>query len=263
MRKWFQALRTKTDKPAGKGTDRLFLFVHLPKCAGTSLLKMFARASEGRCVTLAETPSKSAAWEIVKSAASGGEETRVIMGRDVIYGMHRLFSKKPYYITFLRDPVQRYVSQYNFYVDLANQPGHPAHHVGVERVVEAGKLVSLPDFARRGSDQNMLTRALADANDPERQRDPWWHVDPGTALARASDLLARMDFVGLVETFEADCSRLFREFEIQPAFERVNTSRHQVELNDELLATIRENNRLDLDLYSRALQLIQARSVSE
>ena len=42
------------------------------------------------------------------------EKIKVIIGHHMPYGIHKYFNKKPRYITFLRNPIDRRISEYNY-----------------------------------------------------------------------------------------------------------------------------------------------------
>ena len=230
----------------------LYLYVHLPKCAGTSMLSMLSHVGHGSSITIAETESKSAAMEFVQASLSRSkrpENIRLVMGRNVLYRMHEIFDRPPFYFTILRDPIKRYVSQYNFYVDAAQNKNHIAHCAGRDRVVDGTRIISLKEFAQRGMDKNMMTRALADALNEPGGTDHWWWVDESTQLERAKEMVFKMSFIGFVERLHEDCAIIFRHLNIAPPIKRINTSSHKVEIDQSVVELIRQNNIDDMMLY--------------
>ena len=177
------------------------------------------------------------------------DKIQLVMGRDVLYRMHEVFNRPPFYFTILRDPIERYISQYNFYVDAAKNKSHIAHRAGRERVVDGTQIISLQEFALRGMDKNMMTRALADTLNEPGGPDQWWWVDESTQLERAKEMLMKMKFIGFVEQFTEDCGVIFKHLNITPPMKRINTSSHEVEIGQSVIELIRQNNLDDLLLY--------------
>lgn len=89
-----------------KNKKPIWIFLHVPKAGGGTfnqhLLKNlpegeFARANE------------------VEERKKNLDKIRVVAGHDAYYGIHKYFpDKTPRYLTFLRDPAERFVSAYNF-----------------------------------------------------------------------------------------------------------------------------------------------------
>lgn len=256
MLNWLKKTTSVSQRQGNENRDALFLFVHLPKCAGTSMLSMLSHVGSDRCITIAETASKTQAMNIVRNSSLNRSKVKVIMGRNVLYGMHDGFQSEPFYFTMLRNPVERYISQYNFYVDAAKNQNHRAHYAGSHRVLIDGKIMSLHEFALRGCDKNMMTRALADALYDPDSSDQWWWVDEETQLSQAKRMLSHMGFVGFVETFEADCQTMFEQINISPPLIQVNCSDHAAECDADVLALIQQNNLDDIALYNHAFSLV-------
>ncbi len=97
----------------------LYIFLHIMKCAGTTLSEHIRKNSEENEVLLIyefEKPYISKREEIEKYIKSlKKDKIKVIFGHRVHYGLHKLFpNREVRYITFLRNPVDRAISHYNF-----------------------------------------------------------------------------------------------------------------------------------------------------
>lgn len=124
-----QVMRMKQEK------NPLYLVLHIPKCAGTTM-KRHIRESFPRdqvifaCIYSMFFNIKTSKYEyygqknrqgIIKYIRSLAQEQidniRIIQGHDVWYGMHTLFGDRTCrYVTLVREPVHRAVSSYNFMV---------------------------------------------------------------------------------------------------------------------------------------------------
>jgi len=105
-----------------KSDNELFIFIHIPKCGGTTLrenILLNYYANEVLCIYKAYNPEFSKPIGIENFISSLSEERKneikIIIGHNVYYGIHKLFPNKiPKYITFVRNPARRIVSLYNW-----------------------------------------------------------------------------------------------------------------------------------------------------
>ncbi len=151
----------------------------------------------------------------------GGHTTRV-------YGGYEEAVAQPIkYFTFLRDPVERYVSHFHYQVDTVRVPW------------------SLDAFLHEPRFANFMTNRIAGGPD----------------LARAKELLqTRFDFVGLTERFDESLLLMrnaLGRHDLEIHYEQQNVGRHGGSsgkspgiLDDpDALEQIRSRNRLDLELH--------------
>lgn len=159
------------------------------------------------------------------------------------------------WMTMLRDPVDRVLSQYYFWRNMVPPSPHLPH-------VHAAKTLPLREFARscdflvRQGNQDLQTWFLAD---DFRRR--YRKVNENDALEIAKqNLNERFAFVGLFEDYPGSVQRLCRLLEISaPAsipLENKTAGRIAVEHVDPcVIAEIRELNALDQELYEYGKQL--------
>ncbi len=179
------------------------------------------------------------------------EKTRCIFGHMAFFGIHELhpFSQREVrYIVFLREPLARIVSLYNF---LRFNSKNVWHHEIVENDwaltewfansrglwLHDGQIRQLLLWQRK----DVLTRRQLHAED----------------LAAAQQALAQMWFIGCQEQFHADAGQLYRllGFKKIVANEAVNVTQGHIRPDAETAGVIARDNALDAELYRYALSL--------
>lgn len=220
-----------------------YLFMHVPKTAGTSLWTAFVRAF-GR-----DNVSNPLGAEFMTAEEAVSLQTlRVVAGHISHTDAVRFFPDTPV-LTVLRDPVDRCVSSYYFFRhDQPDIEGGPrlAKRLSIE------EFFNLPVELLSRDVSNRMTRQLGG-----HARDP--HTDLETAFERAKELLSRCAWVGFQHTLDRDYVRLadaVPELSTQPLlpWERVTSARPKA---GEIPAQVRERiigiNRYDTALYAWAL----------
>jgi len=112
----------------------LYIFIHTHKCAGTTfahfLSKAFATSAQlpiyyhhATRPFSSEHPEKVEA-QIKNISSSFRKKIQVIYGHGAYYGIHQFFKGRPRYITLLRDPIARTLSQYRFELKSNQKWGH-------------------------------------------------------------------------------------------------------------------------------------------
>ena len=135
--------------------NKTIIFVHLPKTGGSTFKNVLIRqydADEIFFIKGAEVPQSIRAFEDLPKA--NRIKFKFIMGH-ISVGFHNYLPQPCEYITLLRDPVERAISDY-YYV-LSN----PLHHC-YSAVVS--KNMSLEDYVRSGISKetdNLQTRLLS------------------------------------------------------------------------------------------------------
>ncbi len=240
-----------------KNLDELYLFVHLPKCAGTSLLKMLSKIGTQRFVVVAETQTKKDALQLLNSNIEKQNidigQLDVIAGRNIYYGMHLPFPRPPFYFTFLRDPIERFISHYSYLAKCATDQRNPSYSMASKRIVSDGRIISIQEFVEQEKGRDILTRTLAAASSDEESGDSWWHPNPKTAADKAKWLLQQMRFIGFVDQFEADARFILDKLKLAPKLQKINVSdSRRLQVDPDTLKKIRSLNELDLEIYDFA-----------
>jgi hypothetical protein len=179
----------------------------------------------------------------------------------VPFGIHRWLPGTPRYLTMLRDPVQRIVSDYFFAL---NTPGHALF----ERMHR--DRLCLKDFVLLRTEQRLndiYCRLLSESVTWNSLADSPPAL-PANALGTAKENLARhFALVGITERFDESLLLAQTAFGWKDIrYERANVTRDkpsQVILTRAELDAIRLYNRQDIELYEFAMQLMDARIAEE
>jgi hypothetical protein len=133
--------------------EPIVVFVHIPKTAGTTLHLVIERQYNPKNIISIHTPKENAEQvsRLQNSSTADEQKIKVIKGH-TFGGWHQLLSQPCAYCTLLRDPVERFISNYFF---LLKKEGHPLG----QKLVE--KQVTIEDFVCWPGEDNYQTRFLA------------------------------------------------------------------------------------------------------
>lgn len=198
------------------------------------------------------------------------------------YGIHKLINKftrkdkKPKYFTFLRDPVERTLSQINHCIREHGRGPKFANHIGDANSHGVGLMWVLRDCEKFGWIDNVMTRqlsGLARVTALDIHNDNIWRMriyNPFHCLTRrylpheykqmvstAIENLKKMAFVGFVERAERDCRKLCRTFKWQAPtkIENHKVGSGPLELTDEIRPILEAMNKYDSKLYEAAKEM--------
>lgn len=105
-----------------KSESDLFIFIHIPKCAGTTLRENILLNHHAKHVLAVyklfnpEFKDKKGIENFISIwSEERRDEIKIIIGHNVYYGIHQLFpNRNPKYITVFRNPAKRIISLYNW-----------------------------------------------------------------------------------------------------------------------------------------------------
>lgn len=233
------------------GDDTCLIFFHLPKTAGGSVKKAlipFFPVSDRVKVTWKNWRENR---ESIKSMPDGERRRlRLIHGHQP-YGTHRLLEQPSFYLTFLREPVDRSIS-------------HHFWSASKDQIVETTEnFITLARQARnsfvagRGALQfcnygNLMTRFLANEVFGEE------YASEDEMLEVAIERLTTMR-IGLQSEFEESTRRLATWLGVEPDFsirDKFNPLRTKVsDLPDDVLEFLHLINKNDNRLYEEGIRL--------
>jgi Sulfotransferase family len=206
---------------------RILAFVHIEKAAGTTIVEILRR---NFCMRLCEVRPLTNTFD---TAFSAEDMRRTLMINPTLLAITG-HAVKPYsnvrdaypnvqYVTLLRDPVHRYVSHYQYWVE------------------RMGKTIAFEEFLNLDKMQNFQTRKITGGND----------------LALAKEILnSQFMLVGLVEQFD-EFVLLLREkllpYRLDPLYRVANATRTKTfgeSILKQFSKEIAKNNELDIELYN-------------
>lgn len=223
------------------------IFLHIYKAAGTTLRKIIESnydPSTVYTVSIAERKSFSRFREL-----AGRERFAVIQGH-VRFGLHELVPRPTTYLTMLRDPIDRVLSDYYF---ILRAPIHPLY-----KRVALGN-VTLRDYVSSKmslSVDNGQVRVLCG------EPDVAYGDCPRAMLEEAKhNLEDYFSVVGLAERFDESAVLMKRTFGWKmPLYVRHNVTKdrpHKERIPEDVLRLIEEQNALDIELYRFASGLFE------
>ena len=228
------------------GSDTL-IFIHLYKTGGTTLNRIIEwEYKTSRICSVEPTWWQWSYQRITRWSPRRLAKMEVFKGH-MPFGLHRLIPRPANYVTVLREPVERAISDYYF----ARRFKPHRHH-------RAALQLSLEEFFLQKHEHNLQSRILAGPDSHELFPSV---CDAGTLAAAKDNLARRFIVVGLTERFDETLAllkvllnwkvRRYRSFRV--ADNRV--AQHQVA--PKTLALIHEKERFDIALYDYASSLFE------
>jgi hypothetical protein len=228
------------------------IFLHIPKTGGITLRRIIERQYDRRVVHSVGDPY----WSFYELPEAERSRIRLLQGH-MPFGLHAALPGPSTYVTMLRDPIERVISEYHY---LLRTPTAKFH----ETVTARG--MSLGDVVREGLSvefDNHQTRLLSD--------DPW--VPFGSCsdemLEQAKrNLGERFAVVGLLERFDESVllmkSRLGWRRPVYYVRRNVTRGRPApASLPPDTRALIERTHGFDVELYRYATELFEAQAASE
>lgn len=233
--------------------DNLLIFLHIPKTAGTSLLSRLSdnfRPKEIAPFHTGAVPVRETEHQIRGSSTEELARYR-LLATHLDYGVHRLFPQRSFYITMLRDPVERVISNYRHLKQYQT------------RLYEIVKDMSFEDFLRSPATRDQYFNRQATQIAGVTNVDPAdFQADEALTLARKH--LQEFLFVGVKERFDTSIRLLNDALGWPPdhGYETLNVSDRPTSRSDVspgVLDLIVDRNTLDIELYDYAQRLFDER----
>ncbi|MBC8170677.1 MAG: sulfotransferase family 2 domain-containing protein [Anaerolineae bacterium] len=235
-------------------TPAKLIFLHIPKNAGMSIRQIVARQYIGQPVFVFGGDHRQELQQFMALSQAERDAYQCIMGH-IRYGVHQLWSDPATYITLLRDPVERTISNY-YYIQRHAHHARNAHYRGV----------SLLEYAQKETRGERQTRWLVGFR-PDGVGEMYGddHPLPADALEIAKEhLRTHFSVVGLVEEFDQTLLLLQKALgwqNIYYARRNVNEGRPRREqVPPETLEYIRQHSEPDVTLYQYARTLFEQQS---
>lgn len=236
-----------------------FVFVHIPKTAGVTVTKYFRTCfgvlATGGSASLSDPPWHTA---YVPENLPAANRADFVAGHMCWPQVERLDSMRPNFVfTFMRDPLARLWSVYDFVTDYPDRYLHKGIVEFANRVrgmsPEAFFMSEDPETVAR-TDNYMVRQMSISLRDYPVAEGDWPKL---TEIAKAN--LAKMSFVGFQESFDADFSRLLRLCHLPPPpkvpHQNKSNKRARPEVAPAVAEIMHRRTRWDQDLFAFARTL--------
>jgi hypothetical protein len=243
----------------------MYIFLHIPKSAGTTLRTVIEDQYTTRWSRVSaykdDIPSpRWAAEEVLRRSPKQQDAAQILYGH-FPYGSHPYLPSPASYYTILREPVDRVISHYYYVLHkfLLPDKSHPDRQRFLDGELTLEYYVS-SGYCREMD--NCQTRLLA-GEAGLYENTPFGHCSQALLEEAKRNLRENIVLAGLTEQFDATLVLLQRLCGWRTPYyirQNVTASRpHRSELAPDTLAVIEEWNRLDLQLYEYGVGLFQER----
>lgn len=224
------------------------IFLHIPKTGGTTLRDIFSRQYKKDESILTNRLIES---ENIIKALKDEEKNRILMIQGHMkFGLHRYFNSQFKYVTMMREPVKRVLSQYTYLLSLKNNPFDQSTDSGEMTIREYYDSGASPQLTN-GQTQ-LISGVLIDNDSSE--------ISSNRILEKAKQNLEKHFLVvGLTEKFNETLLLLKRELGWKtPYYSRANVTKKKQgrgDIRKDDIEFVKEKNHLDIQLYDFATGL--------
>jgi len=251
-----KAARSLHRRVAASRIDEQIFFLHVPKCGGTSVDAAISEAYGWKpCLHLDSVASRRASdarQEDLMAYRNSllpyfmeQEGLRYISGHFVFDSeLHSLYGSQWSYVTMLRDPVQKYISQYNY-----NLHKQDKNHFGIEESLE--QFIDSPEGIRLGQDMVQKISGLAVVTD-EESSERKNHID------QAIQNIEKFHLVGILEDLEHFETGFKENFGVSLRIKKmnINHSKDKKQLSLAIRNKIESLCEPDITLYNHVKELL-------
>lgn len=225
-----------------RADDSVLIFLHLPKCGGTTLNRLIEwEYPLSRIFSVDPSFFRWSHRKVSRWPQADLDKMLVFKGH-MPFGLHERLSRPATYITFLREPVERVISEYFF---AKHHRLHPQH--------KRMQSLTLEQYALGTPHHNMQTKLIAGrGNYPDFLAGD---CNDDVLATAYHNLDEHFSFAGLTERFDEGLAKLKLMFGWNIArYANFNVTPVRLQKNKvppEVQALIAERNRYDCALYAR------------
>ena len=231
----------------------IYLFMHLPKTAGTSMRNLLERNyDKDQLLYVYQEPPGVSLDTIKEYDKNRLDKVRVVYGH-FPFGIHKLVDGYPtQYITMLRDPVQRVISTYYHYKRTSGDGGAET----------MSKKIDISEFVFNGktleTDNAMVRLISGVAPFPFGQCN---HEIYKVAIDNINKYFAEVLILEKMDRSVARLRRLLGIDDVILSRDNVNTQQDRLIISDDTIKQIQELNKYDVMLYKYILRRFSIKSV--
>lgn len=249
--------------------DFVYIFVHIPKTAGTTLVKNITKnLNKGEALELSPKSLgmedglslkeyKKEAIRLV-SKQKNLKKVKFVYGHSIPYGIHKYFNKKARYITVIRNPVRRIPSIYNYFYMLSSRHPDKKLRSRLSRVfLSKGKRTSFEKWYKDKFERNSQDMALI--NTYQFLSSLGYIRKSHRSLASLKRDLQKFYFIGITKNFRSDSLFIYNLLGVKKYFFSENISDKIIQINENsaLARKIKSGNPISKKIFDSALSLNQ------
>lgn len=233
--------------------NECLIFIHVPKAGGTTLHSIINKQfTKNQILHISAEQTHQGAFELVKNIPLDIRDNLKVIKGHMPFGIHELLNQHSTYITYLRDPIKRLVSNY-FY--LVNNPGHYLYSYVV------GKRMSMLDYVNSDLTtevDNYQTRMISGINTDRflYGKVPIVKCNKSDLELAISNLNKYFLMVGLTSRFDESLLLLKRYFGWSNIYyfnmKETRYKNSDLDIPEKTLKEIRRKNEFDIELYDFA-----------
>lgn len=256
-------------------TDTCIIFTHIPKTGGVSFINLIKRQFKSNEILL-WWPTKNYPIDAAENLFSAlPRETKLIQDH-IPFGIHSYLPLPATYITFLREPIKRTISDYNFWYWINHRNRKINHIHDLEYFCEMTgdnlmtRFISGLDlqhvYKLGGLNNFRLKRVTENAILPDYCQ----QCPPEMLEIAKKNLKNHFSFIGITERFDESLVLLKRNLawkniyyykkNVAPYFKRnviIPKKKLDKTISDNTLNYIKKQNQLDIELYKYVLSLFE------